>query len=158
MLTIAIQHVVLLGFSKSTVPHDRPSHAFYLQPLTKPTQSIWYSKKPLGYHNTVVQLCKEAGIPGFKSNHSLRATAATRLYQSGIDEQLVIERTGHRRLEGVRSYKRTTDTQRETLSDILNKNPRIESSTVEKSNSDSYSTTYQVDIPETQITNTQFVK
>ena len=51
-------------------------------------------------------------------NHSLRATAATRLYQSGIDEQLVMERTGHRSLEGVRSYKRTSDTQREVSSDI----------------------------------------
>jgi len=30
---------------------------------------------------------------------SLRATAATRLYKAGVDEQLVMERTGHRSLE-----------------------------------------------------------
>ena len=34
-------------------------------------------------------MCKECGIDGYKTNHSLRATAATRLYESGIDEQLV---------------------------------------------------------------------
>ena len=66
------------------------------------------------------RLCKSAGIPGYKTNHSLRATLTTRLYQSGVDEQLIMERTGHRSLEGVRSYKRTSDTQREALSDILN--------------------------------------
>ncbi len=37
----------------------------------------------------------------------------------GIDEQLVMERTGHRSLEGVRSYKRTSAEQQETVSDIL---------------------------------------
>ena len=31
-----------------------------------------------------------------------------------------MERTGHRSLEGVRSYKRTSDDQREALSDIMN--------------------------------------
>ena len=53
------------------------------------------------------------------TNHSLRATAATRLYEAGIDEQLVMERTGHRSLEGVRSYKRTSSEQKEVVSDIL---------------------------------------
>ena len=37
----------------------------------------------------VADICKECGIMGYKTNHSLRATAATRLYESGIDEQLV---------------------------------------------------------------------
>ena len=69
---------------------------------------------------TVTRLCKLAGIEGYKANHSLRATTTSRLYQSGVDEQLVMERTGHRSLEGVRSYKRTSDVQREALSDILN--------------------------------------
>ena len=144
------------------IPKDRPAHAFYLQPLQNPTSSCWYSKKPLGYHtlsNTVARLCKEAGIPGYKTNHSLRATAATRLYESGVDEQLVMERTGHRSLEGVRSYKRTTDTQREALSNILNsKRPRVENTT-----SSCTCTTSKVDnlfqtdipVPQTCTTNMQ---
>ncbi len=55
----------------------------------------------------------------------IRATAATRLYESGIDEQLVLERIGHRSLPGVRSYKRTSSHQKEVLSDILNKVPKL---------------------------------
>jgi len=111
---------------------DTPNlNAFYLQPLSKPTENQWYSVKPLGHNtinNTMSRLCKAAGIGGFKTNHSLRATAATRLYQSGVDEQMIMEKTGHRSLDGIRSYKRTSDEQRETLSDIMNRKvPRFES-------------------------------
>jgi len=104
-------------------PKDAPPHAFYLRPAQHPTAECWYSRAPLGHTtlaNTVSRICKLAGIEGYKTNHSLRATATSRLYQAGVDEQLVMERTGHRSLEGVRSYKRTSDTQREALSDILN--------------------------------------
>ena len=70
-------------------------------------------------------ICSQAGIQGYKTNHSIRTTAATRLYQAGVDKQVVMERTGHRSLEGVRSYKRTCDDQRGALSDRLNrKRPR----------------------------------
>lgn len=58
-------------------------------------------------------------IEGYKTNHSLKATAATRLFQAGIDEQLIMEKTGHRSLEGVRSYKRTNIKQQENISDVL---------------------------------------
>ena len=67
-------------------------------------------------------MCKECGIQGYKTNHSLRATASTRLYMSGIDEQM--ERTGHRSTEGIRSYKRTTMEQKEVVSDILSTTKR----------------------------------
>jgi len=36
-----------------------------------------------------------AGISRFKTNHSLRATVVTRLYQVGIGEQLIMDTTGH---------------------------------------------------------------
>ena len=98
--------------------------AFHLKPSLEPSETCWYTRKPLGHNilsGTVSSICKLAGIQGFKTNHSLRATATSRLYQSGVDEQLVMERTGHRSVEGVRSYKRTSDRQREALSDILNR-------------------------------------
>ena len=63
----------------------------------------------------------KAGIKGFKTNHSLRATAASRLYHHGIDEQLKMERTGHKSLDGVRSYKRTSEDQQAAVSSTLQK-------------------------------------
>ena len=115
--------VRLFKLYRSLCPREAPEHAFYLRPSEHPTDSCWFLKLPLGHtklSSTVARLCKSAGIEGYKTNHSLRATATSRLYRSGVDEQMVMERTGHRSLEGVRSYKRTSDKQREALSDILN--------------------------------------
>ena len=56
---------------------------------------------------------------GFRSNHSLRAASATRLFSTGTDEQLIMERTGHRSVDGIRSYKRTSESLQESVSDIL---------------------------------------
>ena len=103
---------------RALCPSYAPPHAFYLQPLRSPTASCWYSNRPLGHNtlrNTVARLCSSAGIQGYKTNHSLRATATSRLYQSGVEEQQVMERTGHRSVEGVRSYKRTSDQQRQAI-------------------------------------------
>ena len=107
----------------SLCPDNVSTTAFYLQPLPKPRPSHWFSSKPLG-HNTlnhmVKEMCSAAGIKGHKTNHSLRATAATRLFHAGIDEQLIMERTGHHSVDGVRSYKRTSQQQVKVLSDVLN--------------------------------------
>ena len=68
---------------------------------------------------TVSRICKAAGITGYKTNHSLRVTTATRLFQNGVDEQLIMACTGHRSL-GVRTYKRVGDDQKQAVSNILN--------------------------------------
>jgi len=119
--------VRLFKLYMSLCPDNAPDHALYLRPANHPTANCWYSKQPLGHttlSKTVARLCTSAGIQGHKTNHSLRATTTSRLYHSGVDEQLVMERTGHRSLEGVRSYKRTSEAQREALSDILNRPKR----------------------------------
>ena len=105
---------------------DRPKNAFYLTPVTHPKANLWFTKTPYGHNklsSTVKHLCSKAGITGYETNHSLRATATSRLYQAGVDEQLVMERTGHHSIQGVRSYKRTSDVQQQCLSDILNSKP-----------------------------------
>ena len=116
--------VTLFKKYRQLCPKDPVANSFYLQPSRTPTDTCWYTRQPLGHSTlggTVARLCKQAGIEGYKTNHSLRATATTRLYESGVDEQQIMERTGHRSLEGVRSYKRTSDKQRQALSDVLNR-------------------------------------
>ena len=79
---------------------------------------------PMGVHTlafTVKRLCEKAGIQGYKTNHSLRVTAATRLFQSGVDKQLIMDRTGQRSTDGVRAYKRSCPEQAEQLSKVLNR-------------------------------------
>ena len=104
----------------SLCPSDASAGAFYLSPLKHPRQVAGFP-----FHRLVRKLSKAIAnvqgmwYSGIQTNHSLRATAATRLYLSGIDEQLVMERTGHRSTEGIRSYKCTTMEQKEVVSDIL---------------------------------------
>ena len=66
---------------QSKCPPNHTKNAFYLRPLQKPNAAgFWYSTQPAGHSKldgTVARMCKAAGIGGFKTNHSLRATAAT---------------------------------------------------------------------------------
>jgi len=59
-------------------------------------------------------------MEGNYTNHSLRATSATRLFDAGVDEQLIMSRTGHSSTAGVRSYKRITERLQEMTSKVLN--------------------------------------
>ena len=117
--------IFLLYLSK--LPFDRNCDSLYLQPKKDYTPDVWYLDRPVGVNrlrNVVKDLCSKAGIPGFFSNHSLRSTCATNLYQCNIDEQLIQEITGHRSL-AVRSYKRTCDSQRRKASNcIFDKNQK----------------------------------
>ena len=75
-------------------------------------------------HNTlgkmVGEMMREAGFEGHYTNHSLRVTSATRLFDAEVDEQLIMTRTGLSSTDGVRAYKRTSDKLRQLTSDVLN--------------------------------------
>ena len=92
------------------LPKDHTCSAWYLQPVTKFRPGYWYVNKPAGVNhlkNVIKELCKEGGIPGYFTNHSLHSTCATNLYRANVDKQLIQEITGHHSL-AVRSYKRTS--------------------------------------------------
>ena len=121
--TYSILTGVLWNFTKniSKCPGSDNCDAFYLRPLSKPNEDVWYAAQPLGRHKlaTVVStLCKDGGLHGYRTNHSLRTSAATRLYQAGVDEQLITEVTGHRS-NAVRNYKRTSTAQKRTIREVI---------------------------------------
>lgn len=91
-------------------------------PLSKPKHDCWFCKVPIG-HNALQQvvpnLFKAAGIAGHYTNHSLRATSATRLFEASVDEQLIMQRTGHCST-AVRAYKRIGEKLKPLTSDVLN--------------------------------------
>ena len=68
----------------------------------------------------IPRLMKESNIKGYFTNHSLRASATTRMYDSQLDEATIMSRTGHCSVDGVRAYKRTTAVLQELSSSILN--------------------------------------
>jgi len=121
--------VRLYKLYQSLCPIDRPNGAFYLKPLDNPKAGVWFSKTAIGHNTlakTIKRLCEVAGIKGYFTNHSLRACTATRLFEAGVDEQLIMQRTGHRSVKGVRSYKRMTDSLRKQTSDVLNSSTNLQ--------------------------------
>ena len=122
--------VLLFKLYNSRCPANRPDDAFYLRPISRPKGDVWYQRSPVGHNtlaNTIPRLFKAAGISGHFTNHSLRATSATRMFDAGLDEQLIMSRTGHSSTGGVRSYKRVTEQLREKTSKILNAGPQMTS-------------------------------
>ena len=63
-------------------------------------------------------MLKDAGLDGFFTNHSLRRTAATRLFQAGKNVKLIKEVTGHVS-NAVEKYEITSDAQRMEVSEII---------------------------------------
>lgn len=106
-------------------PQAIESDIFFVRPLDNiPTDRTkpWYTGTPVGKHtleNKLKKMCSLAGIEGRISNHSLRATSVTQMYESGVPEKVIQERTGHRWLEALRMYKRTNTQQHETVSKVL---------------------------------------
>ena len=85
----------------SLLPKACTCNAFYMQLHKKYFRKVWYVNKPTGVNclrNVVRDLCQKAGLPGYYTNHSLHSTAVTKMYQSDIDEQLIMEIMGHRSL------------------------------------------------------------
>ena len=66
----------------------------------------------------VANLLKDAGLDGYFTNHSLRRTAATRLFCAGQNVKLIKKVTGHVS-DAVEKYEMTSDEQRMAISSII---------------------------------------
>ncbi len=56
---------------------------------------------------------------GYFTNHSLRRSCATRLYDAGIPEQVIQETTGHLSSDGIKAYKCTSSSLKRKASELL---------------------------------------
>ena len=94
---------------------------FYLRSLEKYSPTQWYSEQVVGL-NTIKKVIKKmlenAKLDGFFTNHSLRCSGTTRLFNEGIDRKLVKEFTSHRS-DAVDAYQITSHEQREQMSKII---------------------------------------
>ena len=94
---------------------------FYLQSLRKPKPNQWYSTIPVGINTlrkTVGSMLRDAGLDGYFTNHSLRRTCATRLFQAGKSTKLIKEITGHVS-DAVEKYQVTSNDQKLEASSII---------------------------------------
>ena len=100
------------------LPMDKENGHFYLQLRNKRRSKASASdagttvyepgfyKTRLGSHGVealLSEMCAAAGIEA-RTNHSLRRTSITKLYDAGVPEHEIMKRTRHRSLEGLRAY------------------------------------------------------
>lgn len=119
-------HVKILDKYLQVIPPDaKQSDVFYLKPISStPTYppAPWFTKVPIGknrLNEMLKEMCRDAGIVGNFTNHSLRAYGATSLFQAGCSEKLIQQRTGHRSMEALRQYERTSDLQQVHVSNVM---------------------------------------
>ena len=119
-------HVRILDLYLSKLPRDAAEKdIFYLRPLSgvpHNPMAPWFHSVPIGRNQLgkmVPNMCTSAGIAGHKTNHSLRATAATDLFHANVPEKLIQERTGHKTVQALRVYQHTTDDQQKAVSEVL---------------------------------------
>ena len=119
-------HVKILDlYLQKLPPEAKEKDIFYLKPLpvtpSDPSHP-WFSSTPIGkntLNNMLKQMCRSAGISETFTNHSFRAFGATKLFQTGVSEKLIQQRTGHRSIEALRQYERTSTAQLMDVSNIM---------------------------------------
>ncbi|XP_060590275.1 uncharacterized protein LOC132745383 [Ruditapes philippinarum] len=99
---------------------------FYRRPLPS-TQSgtIRYGYQPVGINilnKFMKEIAEKGSLQGSFTNHSGKRTCATTMYTAGIDEQEIMDRTGHRSVTAVRKYKQSSDQVRKMVSNVLDLN------------------------------------
>ena len=94
---------VLDEYLSNLPPNAIDQDIFYLRPTNE--SNPWYMSVPIG-KNPLSKMMKttyeEAGISGNKTIHSLRAYSSSELFTAGVPEKDILDRTGHRSLDGLR--------------------------------------------------------
>ena len=92
----------------------------------------WYKRTPVGVSplkNMMTKISELGGLPVKYTNHSLRATSASRMFVSGVPEKIVSEVTGHKSVKALRQYERTTEEQYQAVGHSIAHMQAFESST-----------------------------
>ena len=97
-------------------------YIFYLRPKkTFEPDGVWYDCVHVGKEKLrmyMENMCKEAGVQEKKTNHSLRATGATALFNAGVPEKLIRDVTGHHS-KALELYERPSISQQQSVSRVL---------------------------------------
>lgn len=95
-------HVYVLDLYLRKLPAEAfKNNNFYLKScskIRKDPEAPWFTSIPVGKDTLakmVKDMCDEANVKGKKTNHSLRTTSATAMYQAGVPEKAIKERMGH---------------------------------------------------------------
>jgi hypothetical protein len=94
----------------------------YMRPLEKfPSRSKKRAvTKRVGIKGVLPELSEKSGVGVHYTNHSLRATAITRMFNSGVPEKVIAENSGHRSTKALRCYERTSEDLQQAVTKVIN--------------------------------------
>ena len=123
-------HVLLLDKYISKLPEEaKRKDLFYVRPKpAKPKDHTtpWFTAVSIGRHTLsamMKRMSTDAQLDKEFTNHSLRAYGVTKLFKANLPEKLIMERSGHRSLEGLRQYERTGMAQELQVCKVLANKP-----------------------------------
>ena len=88
--------------------------------------ACWYMRSPLGKNllsAMLKTLSKEAKLSRTYTNHCLRASSITRLKQAGFDDRKIATVSGHKSLDSLKAYDRTSEAESRAMSAALDQDP-----------------------------------
>ena len=123
--------VKLLDKYLSMLPSD--ASYFYMRAKDKappnPSMSSFMNQR-VGINvlkNMIPELSVKSGIQVSYTNHSLRATAITRMFNGEVDEKVIAETSGHKSLKALRSYEHTCQQKLQNVSRVINETRKTDS-------------------------------
>ena len=87
-----------------------------------PEDNIWYKRQPMGEKTLgkiVKTICLAGGLPGKKTNHSVRKTMITNLLHAGVNPLLIQQLSGHKNVNSINNYGVASKAQQKTMCHIL---------------------------------------
>ena len=101
---------------------------FYTRPLEQIPDDgkPWYTSQRVGINTLKGKLNSESGIDVRYTNHSSRATSATRMFSRVVPEKVIAKKTGHLSLQSLRSYEKTQCSMEKALDSVI-ANPALDS-------------------------------
>jgi hypothetical protein len=80
-----------------------------------------FSKRPFANGITYgdLVLTGQAGLVGYFTNHTGKSTCATQLYETGVEEENIMSRTGYLSEAADRKYRRSNSVLPENVSEVL---------------------------------------
>ena len=108
-------HILLLDKHLSKLPREaHQKDTFYLRAkaaFPADAEDPWFTPVPVG-RNVLRQMMKAMATAGKVekpvTNHSLRSYSVSKMFRGDVPEKLIMERSRHRSLEGVRQYEGTS--------------------------------------------------
>ena len=82
----------------------------------------WFKQQAMGrntLNDFMKNLCQSVGIPGRKTNHSIRKTTVTRLMESHVPPTYVQKITGHKNVDSLKHYCQPSKRQHKEMLGIL---------------------------------------